>query len=168
MNIQSNINQSISLMSLLISQTPMAEEVRAETAAKVAEQKAKEKIAAEAAEKEARFKAHEEHAMNSDVPAGKTAAEQDAELETFKDFAALAKERYLANPTDETYEDYMTYSTGYREAEESLATKRAKAERTAKEAGAEEARRLTISRSITEGVYSTDPAFDPRYTGGKK
>lgn len=167
MSIQSNINQGISLMSLLISQTPLAEKARAKTAANVAESKAKEKIAAEAAEKEARFKSLEEHALKG-IPADKTAAGQDAELDVYKDVVALAKERYLANPTEETYGDYMAHSVGYREAKESLATKRAKAERTAREAGAEEARRLAISRSITEGIYSTDPAFDPRYTGGKK
>lgn len=178
MSIQSNINQGISLMSLLVSQTPLAEEARAKTAADVAENKAKEKVAEEAKEKEVRFKALEEHAK-SGISADKTAAGEDAELEVYGDFAKLAKERYLANPTEETYADYMTYGTGYREAAESLATKRVKAaeslstkraeaEDKAKMAAEEEARRLAISRSITEGVYSTDPAFDPRYTGGKK
>lgn len=167
MSIQSNINQGISLMSLLISQTPLAEEARAKTATEVAESKAEEKIAAEAAEKEARFKALEKHALEG-IPADKTAAGKDAELEVYGDVVALAKERYLANPTAETYGDYMAHSTGYREAKESLSTKRAEAEKTAMEAGKEEARRLAISRSITEGIYSTDPAFDPRYTGGKK
>ena len=43
-----------------------------------------------------------------------------------------------------------------------------KAEESAAEAAEVEARRLAISRSITEGIYSTDPTYDPRKTGGTK
>lgn len=46
--------------------------------------------------------------------------------------------------------------------------KRQDAVESAAQAQEAEAERLAISRMITEGVYSTNPAFDPRRTGGRR
>lgn len=141
MSIQSNINQGISLMSLLFSQTPSAAAKREEVVQSVAERKAQEKIATEASEQEQRYQALQEHAKEG-IAKATTKAEKAAEDDLYKELVEVSKRRYLANPSKETYEDYMTDVQGYAEAEQS-----------AKEALAKEQRRLAISRQITEGVY---------------
>jgi hypothetical protein len=80
---------------------------------------------------------------------------------------ALENERKARRTRKEAAERRKIKAEGAAE-ERSRMADVAKAERSAAEAAAVEEHRLAISRSITEGVYSTDPAFDPRFTGGRK
>lgn len=121
MSIQSNINQGISLMSLLASQTPKAAQSREKAVQDVVE----EKIAKEAAEHEAKFKTLQKHAAEGNLSSATTYAGEDAEMEVYSDLRETAKQRYLSNPTDETYSDYMDIATGYDEAKDALETSRA-------------------------------------------
>lgn len=186
MSIQANVNQLISLAGLLASQTPWAAKQREKAAGKeiearearirraAAEEEAG-RIAAQAEEQERKFGAAVKHAEEG-IPAEKTAAGKEAELEVYGDIAQLAKQRYLTNPTAETYQDYVDYATGYKESAENYETekasaraKREKAEAKAKIATEEEARRIAISRSITEGIsYSpeSEKYLEKRNKGG--
>lgn len=150
MSIQSNINQSISLMGMMFRFSPEGEKAVEEARQSVAEKKAKER--AETAE--IRYRTLQQHAAEG-ISARTTKAEKAAELDLYKETVEAGKERYLASPSDETYEDYMTDVQGYAEASESAQM----AEQKAQDALAAEQRRYELYRKITEGV---SPSYNVR------
>lgn len=151
MSIQSNINQGLSLMSLLFSQTPGAAAKREGVIQSVAESKAQEKIATEASEQEQRYSALQKHAKEG-IAKATTKAEEAAEDDLYKELVEVSKQRYLANPSKATYEDYMTDVQGYAESKQS---KQAEAEKKAKEALDAEQTRIFRSKFL-EGIYSSN------------
>lgn len=116
--------------------------------------------AEEARKAEIRERAKTEEEGRLEARTGELAAEaREAEISLTRD---KERARY------EEKEAHLERRAARAEAAEERRRAREEAEASARVAEEEEARRLAISRSITEGIYSTDPAFDPRYTGGKK
>lgn len=224
MSIQANINQGISLMSLLISQSPAAEKRRVEKSVeadaprraaqlelaqreadiKVAEAEQKKQINIaldrEAAEKEKADKlayltiTHGEHAkLVGEIARGKKGAISRNEasrglyeehLKTREAAIKSGRELFALAPTEELRHNLGVWETEIGEIETAKAElaaadkekakqereaaklektkKTEEAEKKAKESQELEQRRFDFSRQIMEGVYTTDPAFDPR------
>lgn len=128
MSIQSNINQGLSLMSLLVSQTPMAE---------IGREKAAEEAAQRAQEKQIQKDIAEYEAMATQKKKPGTEAEAAVQLEIAKKGQAAYKQAFEHKPSDETYEGYLTAEkavadyTGQKE--EIIKQEKEKAEKKAKE-----------------------------------
>lgn len=231
MSIQANINQGISLMSLLYSQTPAAEQARTrkmveaeaprraaqlelaqkEADIKVAEAEKKKQmniaLEREAAKEEKQANiatlsaTHSEHArLVGELARGKkgeltstekTRTDFEEHIKTRQAAIKSGKALFDASPSDElahnlgTWEreigEIETAKSAYEKKQKEIAKEeksqkaeakrkqREEAEASARVAAEEENRRLAFSRQIMEGVYSTDPAFDPRRMNyGKK
>lgn len=155
MNIQSNINQGLSLMSLLISQSPMAEQQRIR--AREAEERKKT---------QRQIEKYEEMSEQGREP--ETPVEAEAQLSIARVGDEAYSRAFEQTPSEKTYQDMLRQK---RDIAELSQTKADLQKKKAEDALRVEQTRLNedkIRRSILEGVYSTDPAFDPRYTGGKK
>lgn len=194
MSIQSTINQGISVLSILWSQTPYAEKSRQKAATpeivkrEVSRQEqikaaAEEERLASQAKSEADFQAMQRHVLEGEGKAGVTTGEKEVEMKAYADWANLARQRYLSNPTDETYEDWKTIESGYHEARDWEEAKKAserqkheEAKRKAAEAQALEQERIArsrqLTRTITEGIPlspSSQKYVEKRIeTGGKQ
>jgi len=159
MGLQSNINQTISIAGYLFSQSPMAERGREKARQDVIQERAEEERGLAAAKTEQDWQALYKHALEGDNKADPTAAGQKAEQEIFANVAQVARKRYLANPTDETYQDYMDMRTGEIEARESMITKQQKAEKERERKQKAEQDRIAFSNMITKGLNQT---FEPK------
>ena len=166
MSIQSNINQGLSLASLLISQSPMAEKAR---------EKARQEQAISSTETRlAKAEEQENVALDTYLVKTEDPTVSDAALVEGEEYKAYeeAGERVLSiqeelmemDPSPKRHKDILA-----RRKENIGARERTKeAREKAQEKLREEQDRLAFSRRVMEGIYSTDPTFDPRYTGGKK
>ena len=142
MNIQSNINQTLSLAGLLASQTPMAETAR---------MKASEKRKATEAERQ--YQKLHNAAAESNASYPTTEADIQVERELFNEIVGASKERYLTNPTPETEEDYSTWLNASKEFEGSILSKQRAAKAKAEEAGRAEQERLAEDRALYEKIF---------------
>lgn len=124
LNIQSNINQGLSLLSLVASQTPMAATQREKSAHKAAV-KLKEQEVVEAGEA-----AEEMIAAYDEITPGSTEEDVFAEAygESLGKETAAKKQLFEKEPTTARAKEYITARTtekDYREAEEEYAAKKA-------------------------------------------
>ena len=142
MNIQANINQTLSLAGLLASQTPMAETAR---------MKASEKRKATEAERQ--YQKLHNAAAESNAPFPTTEADIQVERELFNEVVSASKERYLTNPTSETEEDYRTWLNASKEFEDSILSKQHAAKAKAEEAGRAEQERFAEDRALHEKIF---------------
>lgn len=137
MNIQSSINQSISLAGLLWSQTPYAAAQRDKMAQK---QKVKDNE-----------KAINEYEMMAEYGAiPETEAETAVQLEIAKRGQAALKEQFALKPSEETYNQYM-YAESYMQELEGIRNKlsREQAKHRAAQALEDEVGRIEESNALT-------------------
>lgn len=105
--IQQSINQGLSLLGILTTTSRRAG-IKAEESA------AQKKIQQEREEAETRYKALQKHAEEGIAADKSLLYGEEAELDIQKEVSEIAKQRYLANPTEETYADYRELYDEYR------------------------------------------------------
>lgn len=154
MAIQSNINQIISLAGLLASQTPMASARREAAVEKQAHERKMKQIDKEI---EAFTDSFDAMGRKPDVGIEKTIVERGRKA---------YQELFEAEPSKENLESWELMEQYARD----IPTPEKKAEEAATAALKKEQERLQrdhIRAKITEGIYLTDSAFDPRKEAAK-
>lgn len=150
MSIQSNINQTISLLGLLASQSPLAEK-----------QKVKAREAEERKKTQEQINKYEQMAEQGKEP--ETPAEAEAQLSIARVGEEAYSRAFAQTPTEKTYQGMLGQK---RDVAELSQTKADLQKKKAEDALRAEQARLNedrIRHSILEGVYSTDKAYDPRF-----
>lgn len=170
MSIQSTINQGLSLAGLLISQSPAAEARKAVAAEKGKTDYYNEQLRKSEAVSDTALNVATKLWEKSETGTAADVAE-DLFVSSLESEVSTAKDLFKADPTKETGEMVINKETALREHKETMATAKAEeAEKKAQDALKAEQARLARSR-ILEGVYTTDPTYDPIEKirqGGKK
>jgi len=100
---------------MLGSFSPTAEKRRTKAAIEETQKAAEKERGIAAAKTEADYQALQKHALEG-IAAPTGESEKKVEMESYEDFVKAAHERYLKNPTNETYEDWREAASGFDEA----------------------------------------------------
>lgn len=109
MSIQSTVNQGLSLVGLLMSQSPMAAANRQKAREDVATAAAKERRDIAAAEAEQHYQALIREAEEGNATYADPTKDPDRaqlQVQAYEMMGEAARQRFLTNPTAETYEDW--------------------------------------------------------------